>query len=163
MSNDITIHRPNIVRTSTTKSKSDGKEYIPENYKDFAQGLEKQLANVMVNEMTKSIARANGESTAMNYYNGLLNDKRSDGLTTNNGGLGLQDLILDQVYPKKFRNKQAYDQQMKHQNRFVKQKYEMAGPQQVAANGEATKEEIQMANPNKKPAIRIYGKGDGHE
>ncbi len=153
MSNDISIQKPHIQRRDTLKPNSDGKEYIPENYKEFAQGLEKQLADVMVKEMTKSISRANGESTAMNYYNDLLNDKRSEGLTKTNGGLGLQDLILDQIYPRKFRNKKAYEASLQDKNQFLKQKVEMAGPKKETA--------IEMKD--KKPAIRIYGKGDGRE
>ena len=87
--------------------------YIPREYRKVAQGLEEQFARFMIDEMEKTTGR-NDKTTAGNYYQSLLNSHRAKIMSETNGGLGLQDMILDQIYPAKFRNKEAYELYLKN-------------------------------------------------
>jgi len=83
------------------------KQYIPKPYKDVASGMERQFVKHMLSEMDKSIDRAEKESSADEYYKSLNQNEFAKKITENDN-LGLQDVILDQVYPKRLRNEFAY-------------------------------------------------------
>ena len=90
------------------------KQFIPGQMLDVARGMEKQFADFMVEQMMKTVGDET-DNQAETYYRSLMNSERSDALTKNGGGLGIQDLILDEIYPRKFRNEAAfaaYNQQM---------------------------------------------------
>lgn len=72
---------------------------VPKAYKKIASGLESQFAKQMLNEMRKSIHKEKPDSTAQNYYNGMLNDKHAEIMTEQND-LGLQEVILRDILPK---------------------------------------------------------------
>ena len=100
----------NLVKSSNKRALSqDDVKYIPRPYRDVASGMEKQFAEFMINQMKKTTGESE-TGTGMDYYKSLLTTERAKSMTENGGGLGLQKLILDQVYPKKFRNAQAYAQ-----------------------------------------------------
>ncbi len=89
------------------------KHLIPKQFLEVAQGMEKQFADFMVEQMMKTTG-SEETNQAEAYYRSLMNSERSDSLTKNGGGLGVQDLILDEIYPRKFRNEAAlaaYNQQ----------------------------------------------------
>lgn len=100
----------NLVKSSNKRPLSeDDTKYIPRPFREVAEGMEKQFAEFMINQMKKTSGESEGDS-GMSYYKSLLTSERANSMTQNNGGLGLQKLILDQVYPKRFRNPQAYAQ-----------------------------------------------------
>jgi len=94
------------------KIKNDSK-YIPDPYKKVASSMETQFLNFMISKMKKTIDQEKPESSALEYYNGLINKERSNIMAENNGGLGIQKLILNQIYPSHLRNKASYEYFMK--------------------------------------------------
>ena len=75
--------------------------------------METQFLNFMISKMKKTIDQEKPESSALEYYNGLINKERSNIMAKNNGGLGIQKLILNQIYPSHLRNKASYEYFMK--------------------------------------------------
>ena len=88
-------------------------QYIPRPYKKIAKDMEKQFLNFMVHQMEKSIESSENNSS-QKYYQSLLTSERTDAMAQKNQGLGLQKVILDQIYPKNLRNPIAH-------KRFLKQ------------------------------------------
>jgi Rod binding domain-containing protein len=80
-------------------------KYIPDPYKKVASAMEKQFLNFMISKMNQTIKKNDKNSSAMDYYQGLLTQERSSIMANNNGGVGIKKLILDQIYPNHFRNK----------------------------------------------------------
>lgn len=95
------------------QNSSANREFIPEPFVEVAQGMEKQFAEFMVQEMQKTIGDSD-TSTGMDYYKSLLSSEYADALSKNDNGLGIQDLILDQIYPQNRRSEIAYNH-YKHQ------------------------------------------------
>lgn len=153
MSNNINIHRAIIgKKVKDNDPRIDDRQFIPQQLKDVAKGLEKQFAEHMVQEMSKSIARTQDDSTASEYYQNLMIEERAKMLTESNKGLGFQDLILDQIYPKKFRNAEALQAYNQQRAPLKKPSIEMAGPSNDS-----------IAIKNKHNAIEIHGKENSHE
>lgn len=133
------IHRPHILKhgdssqsKQTKKAAEDQKKYIPKKYKEFAQGMEQQFAKYMVEQMNKNSGSTQEMNTASSYYKDLLTTEHTKALTKTGNGLGIQDLILDDVYPKKFRNEAAYNAYKQHQLKSkLKPQHDivMAGPE----------------------------------
>ena len=89
----------------THKSAAPGvreREHIPDAYKKVARGMEQQFVEFMINEMEKTSGRKEN-SMAGKYYKSLLNTHRAKTMSEVNGGMGLQEMILDQIYPKQMR------------------------------------------------------------
>lgn len=130
MSNvDIKIHNPKIAIGNNSKpaaSKNiDTKQYIPEPYREVATGMEEQFANFMIAEMEKSVGNLPTD-TAGDYYATLMRSKRAE-MMAKKESLGLQNVILDQIYPEAQRTKEAYDayQKMVAMNNFSRKKIEI--------------------------------------
>ncbi len=87
-------------------NKSDYQKNVPKEYLEVAQKMEADFVNHMLNEMRQT-AKVTDEddSTAMNYYNSLLDTERADIMAKHDGGIGLQKMILDQIYPEHMRKK----------------------------------------------------------
>lgn len=104
--------------------------YIPQQFKDIAQGYESQFVRLMLEEMRKSAPPVEEVSTAQDYYNQITDDERAKILSEVNGGLGVSKLVLDQIYPQKFRNKASYDSYLKilDQGKVSNQKMKMGDP-----------------------------------
>ena len=130
------IHRPNIQNHRNTeddkrlRTKGDDLKYVPEDFKKVAGGLEQQFVEYMLKQMNKSIGKGSTEGSAMDYYKDLQNTEQAKTLTNTNNGVGVQELILNQIYPKKFRNAQAMAAFSKDKNsRLIKRNnIEMEGP-----------------------------------
>ncbi len=93
---------------------NDSRRFVPKDYKDVAAGLEQQFAEMMLSEMSKTAEESeeSGDGAGMEYYKGLQNTERAKTMTEQNT-LGLQDMILNQIYPQRLRNEmalRAYDQ-----------------------------------------------------
>lgn len=130
MSNvEIKIHNPQITISKNSKpvnsKQIDSKEYIPEPYREVAAGMEEQFANFMITEMEKSVGTKQFD-TASDYYSSLMRKERSK-VMSNKESLGLQNVILDQIYPEAQRSKEAYDayQKMVAMNNFNRKKVEI--------------------------------------
>lgn len=105
-------------------------KYIPNPYKKVASGMEKQFAEFMITQMQNSTGATDGNS-ASKYYKSLLNSERAEIMATKDQGLGLQKVILDQIYPERMRTPLAYKQFLAQQDaRLIK------------------KNDVQMTNPN---------------
>ncbi len=102
---------------NNNKVNTDSRQYIPKEFKDVARGLEQQFAEMMVNEMNKTVGEDGTEDgVGMDYYKSLQNTERAKTLTEQNQ-LGLQDLILNQIYPQRLRNEMALKQYQKSTER----------------------------------------------
>lgn len=142
--NVIKEHSPISVNQQKKNHKSnpelvDDYKFIPKAYKDVASGMEKQFAEFMITQMESSIGSEDTNSAAK-YYKSLMNSERADVMATKDQGMGLQKVILDQIYPQRMRNDLAYKQFLKQQDsRIIK------------------RNDIQKAQPN------VEGKEPGNE
>ena len=93
-------------------------EYVPKPYLEMAEGMESQFTEMMYTEMEKTTGKEES-STAEDYYNSMLNEERAK-VTGKDDGIGIKKMILDQVYPAKFRNKENYEAYLKAQNAQIK-------------------------------------------
>lgn len=89
------------------RSQVKDRHFIPEPYQKVAEGMEKQFAEYMLEQMDHSIDRADEQSSATDYYESVMREQRAEVMAKNNE-LGLQKTILDQVYPERMRNQFAY-------------------------------------------------------
>ncbi len=130
----LKIYRPHIQShkesgTSKKRVLKDDFQYVPDDHKNVARGLEQQFAQYMLKQMNKSIG--NGpDDTAMNYYKDLNQTEQAKMLSNVKNGLGIQKLILDEIYPEKFRNPEAMAAYEGHKSKGIinKNKIEMVGP-----------------------------------
>ena len=87
---------------------------IPKEYLDVAEGMEAQYINYMLNELNKTVQSERPESAAEKYYKSLINSERAEIMAKTNNGVGIKDLVLDQIYPQHMRRpvniKQAMNQ-----------------------------------------------------
>ena len=83
-------------------------KYIPEKFIEAVENLETQFINQMLKQMQATTGEAQG-STADSYYKDLQTTERSKLMsqTTNTGSL--KELILNQIYPEKYRNETTYN------------------------------------------------------
>lgn len=78
---------------------------VPKEYLKIAEGMEAQYINHMLNELNKTIIQENPDSAAEQYYKSLINSERAEIMAKSENGIGLKDLILDQIYPQHMRQK----------------------------------------------------------
>ena len=80
----------------------DDRQYIPKQFKEVAQNMEQNFAEYMIGQMNKAVDTSETEeSTGMTEQAKIMAMKNN---------LGLQDVILDQIYPKRMRNEMALKQ-----------------------------------------------------
>ena len=89
----------------------DDRHFIPKQYKEVAASMEQQFAEMMLDQMSRTVDEAESENGAagMDYYKSLQKSERAKTMTMQNN-LGLQDVILNQIYPKRIRNEMALKQ-----------------------------------------------------
>jgi len=95
-----------LVPTSTSFKKN--AEYIPKEYKDVAASMEKQFIEHMLEQMEKTTGQKD-DSTANNYYKSLQRNERSEIISNLSEEGSLKELILNQIYPQKFRNETSFN------------------------------------------------------
>lgn len=115
MSDEIKIHNrfANLNRSQPKSHQQigDDTKYIPEEYKNVAKGMESQFVELMLKQMEQTTTLGEEDNdTASGIYKNWLNTERSKIMTNSKNKLGIQDLILDEIYPKKFRNQMSYNQ-----------------------------------------------------
>ena len=110
-----TIDTNRGIATKTQQAKSleykavDDRRFIPKQYQDVAESMETQFAETMVKQMNQTIDETPGEDSGMDYYKSLQTTERAKMMAKQNN-LGLQTVILDQIYPKRMRNEMALKQ-----------------------------------------------------
>lgn len=89
----------------------DDRKYIPKQYQEVAENMEQQFAEFMVNQMNKAVEENDNDNSGggMDYYKSLQTSERAKMMAKQNN-LGLQTVILDQIYPKRMRNEMALKQ-----------------------------------------------------
>lgn len=98
--------------------------------------MEQEFARFMVEQMEKTVTRENPDSQATAYYKSIVNQERAEAMAETGKGLGLKQMILDQIYPKHLRNQLALDNfnaQMNAQN-LRQQKIKMYQNQDTGAS-----------------------------
>ena len=97
------------------KDTQQNKHLVPDAYKAIASGMEKQFIKYMVEEMDKTISRSEQQSSSEEYYNSLLQNEFANKISQSDS-LGIQDIILDQIYPRNQRNSFNYNNFLKNKN-----------------------------------------------
>jgi len=144
MTNNISAAYSQLIQNAKKAAPGNDHKYIPDPYKNVAKGMEKQFAEFMVKQMNKTVGGPEDEGTGTNYYKSLLTSERANAMTENGGGLGLQNVILDQIYPQRMRNEFAY-------NRYLAQK----------EASQIKRAKIDMHQSPKANAIEIYKNTQG--
>lgn len=145
------IHRNHIQKKQDDQSRTpaniqqDPFKYVPKEYIKVAKGLEQQFAQYMIEQMHNSIGQEEQDSS-MSYYQELNQKEQAKQLTNVKNGLGLQKLILDEIYPEKFRNPEAIEAFNQHQAQAIykRNKIEMEGPPAPAQPVMVEKNSINM-------------------
>jgi Rod binding domain-containing protein len=65
-----------------------------------AEGMEEQFTNHLLGEMGKTVHSTVPESQATKMYKSMLENERAKLMAQSNSGIGIKDLVLDQIYPK---------------------------------------------------------------
>lgn len=110
----IEINR-GISTTNSKQAKSldykavDDRQYIPKQFQEVAESMETQFAETMVKQMNQTVDETASEDSGMDYYKSLQTTERAKMMARQNN-LGLQTVILDQIYPKRLRNEMALKQ-----------------------------------------------------
>lgn len=114
----------------------DSKRYIPKPYIETAQSMEQQFAEFMLEQMQKTTGQEG--DTASDYYKSLQRTEQAEQMAQSGSGLGIQDLILDQIYPKSRRSEMAYnaykqqqEAQMGNRPSFIRMDQADAGPDDI--------------------------------
>lgn len=68
-------------------------------YEDIAEGMESNFTSHMLAEMRKTVPKETPDSSAMEYYNSLLDYERAQLMAKSDSGLGIKKVILDQIVP----------------------------------------------------------------
>lgn len=87
---------PNIHKQQTSFDKF---RNVPKEYTAVAEGMETQFTNHLLNEMGKTIHSETPESGATKYYKSLMNYERAKIMAKSDNGLGLKNVILEQIVP----------------------------------------------------------------
>ena len=95
-----------LVQPATNFKKST--EYIPSEFKEAAASMEKQFVEHMLEQMEKTTGKKE-DSTANNYYKSLQRNERSEMISNLSEEGSLKELILDQIYPQKYRNETSFN------------------------------------------------------
>lgn len=76
---------------------------VPKEYLDVAQGMETQYLNFMLGEMQRGVNQVEPDNNATKYYKSLLDYERAQIMAKTENGVGLKEIILDQIYPQHLR------------------------------------------------------------
>jgi Rod binding domain-containing protein len=73
-------------------------------FEDIAEGMEANFTSHMLAEMRKTIPKESPDSSAMEYYNSLLDFERAQLMAKSDSGLGVKKVILDQIVPQNMKH-----------------------------------------------------------
>ncbi|MBL7664174.1 MAG: rod-binding protein [Bacteriovoracaceae bacterium] len=75
-------------------------------YEQVAEAMDTQFSEHLIQEMRKSVQQETPDSTALNYYNSVMDHERAKLMAKDpNGGLGIKKLILEQILPQNLKPK----------------------------------------------------------
>lgn len=114
----IQVKQGNSPKELNQKAPVDDTKYIPQQFKDVASSMEQQFVEMMLEQMEKTVDTSeSADSAGMDFYRALQKSERAKTMTQQNN-LGLQNMILDQIYPKRMRNEFALKQYEAQTNRI---------------------------------------------
>lgn len=112
-------HFPQITMKGVGSQRTDDR-FIPEDHKNVARGMEQQFAEYMLQQMNNTIEKNESEAqdSAQTYYENMQTTERAKMMADAKGGLGVQKIILNQIYPERLRTEMNYNNymRMKEQN-----------------------------------------------
>lgn len=73
-------------------------------YEEIAEGMETNFTSHMLAEMRKTVPKETPDSSAMEYYNSLLDYERAQLMAKSDSGLGVKKVILDQIVPQNMKH-----------------------------------------------------------
>lgn len=73
-------------------------------FEDIAEGMEANFTSHMLAEMRKTVPKESPDSSAMEYYNSLLDYERAQLMAKSDSGLGIKKVILDQIVPQNMKH-----------------------------------------------------------
>lgn len=73
-------------------------------FEDIAEGMEANFTSHMLAEMRKTVPKESPDSSAMEYYNSLLDYERAQLMAKSDSGLGVKKVILDQIVPQNMKH-----------------------------------------------------------
>jgi Rod binding domain-containing protein len=73
-------------------------------FEDIAEGMESNFTSHMLAEMRKTVNKESPDSSAMEYYNSLLDYERAQLMAKSDSGLGVKKVILDQIVPQNMKH-----------------------------------------------------------
>jgi Rod binding domain-containing protein len=91
-------------------------KYVPKDYMRVAEGMEAQFTNHLLAQMRKTVDSANPVGNAEKIYRSMLDDERSKLMANSTSGLGVKDMVLDQIYPQYKQLNQRQAVQMYNKN-----------------------------------------------
>lgn len=98
---------------------------IPKEYMEVAEGMETQFANQLLAEMRKTIPQNSPKSSSQKIYENFQDYERAKIIAKSQNGLGIKDVVLDQIYPTHLRqnslnnvkmNKEVYSSKLGAKN-----------------------------------------------
>jgi Rod binding domain-containing protein len=72
---------------------------VPKPYLDVAKGMERQFIGHMIQQMQSTVKSENPDSSSTKYYKSLMDSERAGIMADTKNGIGLKDIILDQILP----------------------------------------------------------------
>lgn len=73
-------------------------------FEEIAEGMEASFTSHMLAEMRKTIPKETPDSSAVEYYNSLLDYERAQTMAKSDSGLGIKKVILDQIVPQNMKH-----------------------------------------------------------
>ena len=110
---------PHLTKLQTRKSLYEN-ENVPKAYKDIAVGMERQFIRHMLDEMQKTVKSNEPQGPGTAYYKSLMADERSKIMAQVNNGVGLKEIILDQIVPSHLKNQPSGFEAVKMYNKSSK-------------------------------------------
>lgn len=95
-------------------------ENVPKAYKEIAVGMERQFIRHMIDQMQKTVKSQEEEGPGAAYYKSLMADERSKIMAEVNNGIGLKEIILDQIVPSHLKNQPTGFDAVKMYNKSTK-------------------------------------------
>ncbi len=75
------------------------RQHVPKEYLEVAEGMETQFAQHLLTEMRKTVDKNSPSSSAQKIYESMQDLERAKIIAKSDHGLGVKDLVLDQIYP----------------------------------------------------------------
>lgn len=142
-------HFPQITMKTNGSQRTDDR-FIPEDHKNVARGMEQQFAEYMIQQMNNTVDKADNENqdSASTYYENMMTTERAKMMSNSGKGLGVQKVVLDQIYPQRLRTEMNYNNynKMKEQNALHKKMIQTHKPSESNSIAMKEKEAPQLAS-----------------